>query len=76
MDTCPVATLDMSHPTRPGVDGSGLYPLDDGTTCPGETVHRLLGLSHGVSDRRNRHRGHRFRAADASHATPRRQSAE
>ena len=26
MDTCPVATLDMSHPTRPGVDGSGLYP--------------------------------------------------
>jgi ferredoxin len=26
MDTCPVDTLDMSHPTRPGVDGSGLYP--------------------------------------------------
>jgi Pyruvate/2-oxoacid:ferredoxin oxidoreductase delta subunit len=26
MDTCPVATLDMSHPTRPGVDGTGLYP--------------------------------------------------
>jgi len=25
MDTCPVATLDMSHPTRPGVDRIGLY---------------------------------------------------